>query len=160
MASGPAHPQGRFGDLMRRAGRNQDASRAAVSILRADSKVGQVLERALACAGLSLPQFNVLMELASSAGAALPLHELTARLISTPPNISWLSTRMEGAGLVTKARDRNDSRVVILELTESGWVTLARAAPLVFEAEKKLLGAYSCDELRDLADLLDPLTSK
>jgi DNA-binding MarR family transcriptional regulator len=119
--------------------------------------VSQVLERALAGVGLTLPQFNVLMELASASEAALPLYELNSRLISTPPNTSWLSQRMEDAGFVTKARDTGDSRVVILRLTERGWAKLDDAAPLVFEAEKKLLGTYSPDELRHLADLLDPI---
>ena len=147
----------RFEEMMRRAGRNRDASRVAVSILKADSKVGQVLERALAGAGLTLPQFNVLMELAASSGTELPLHELNSRLISTPPNTSWLSKRMEEAGLVTKARDRGDSRVVNLKLTEHGWAALEIAAPLVFEAEKNLLENLSHDQLRQLARLLQPV---
>jgi DNA-binding MarR family transcriptional regulator len=146
-----------FRQMMRRAKRNIDASRAAVSILRADSKVSQVLERALAEVELTLPQFNVLMELASCSEEALPLYELNNRLISTPPNTSWLSKRMEDAGFVTRARDTGDSRVVILKLTERGWAKLDEAAPLVFEAEKNLLRTYSLAELRHLADLLDPI---
>ena len=144
----------RFRDLMRQAKRDRNASRVAVSILKADSKVAQVLERALGDAGLTLPQFNMLMELAASRDAALPIYEINARLVSTPPNLSWLSTRMEQRGLVTRRRDATDARVVVIGLTEKGWAALARAAPLVFEAEKKLLAGYSRDELRSLADLL------
>jgi DNA-binding MarR family transcriptional regulator len=132
-------------------------SRAAVAILKADSRVTQILERALAEVGQTLPQFNVLMELAASSEGALPLYELNSRLISTPPNTSWLSKRMEEAGLVTKDRDVSDSRVVVLKLTERGWATLGDAAPLVFQAEKDLFGTYSRNELRFLADLLDPI---
>jgi DNA-binding MarR family transcriptional regulator len=139
---------------MRQANRNRDASRVAVSILKADSRIAQTIERALADAGLTLPQFNVLMELAASADAALPLYEINARLISTPPNTSWLCARMEQSGLVRRRRDTRDARVVIVALTETGWAGLAEAAPLVFEAEKGLLAGYSRAELRDLADLL------
>lgn len=144
----------RFRDLMRQAKRDRDASRVAVSILKADSRVAQTLERALAEAGLTLPQFNLLMELAASSDAALPLYEINARLISTPPNTSWLCTRMEQNRLVKRRRDANDARVVIVELTANGWAALAEAAPLVFQAEKELLGDYSRAELRTLADLL------
>ncbi len=144
----------RFRDLMRRAKRDRNASRVAVSILKADSKVAQMLERALGTAGLTLPQFNLLMELAASSEAALPIYEINARLISTPPNTSWLCTRMEQSGLVRRRRDASDARVVVIALTEKGWAALATAAPLVFEAEKKLLADYSRDELRSLADLL------
>ena len=84
----------RFERLMRQASRDRDASRVAVSILKADSRVAQTLERALAEAGLTLPQFNLLMELGASPNTALPLYEINARLISTPPNTSWLCTRM------------------------------------------------------------------
>jgi DNA-binding MarR family transcriptional regulator len=147
----------RFRELTRRARRDRDASRVAVGILKADSRVAQALERALAKAGLTLPQFNVLMELAATNGGALPLYQLNSRLISTPPNTSWLSSKMVDAGLVTKTRDSGDARVMILELTEQGWEALERAAPLAFSAERQLLGEYSKDELRVLADLLGRL---
>ena len=144
----------RFRNVMARARRDNDASRVAISILKADSKVAQALERALAEADMTLPQFNLLMELAASPDAALPLYEINARLISTPPNTSWLCARIERAGLVRRRRDANDARVVIVGLTEKGWAALAKAAPLVFEAEKKMLADYSRDELRSVAELL------
>ena len=147
----------RFRELTRRARRDREASRVAVGILKADSRVGQALERALIKAGLTLPQFNVLMELASSDGAALPLYELNSRLINTAPNTSWLSNKMVDAGLVTKTRDTSDSRVVNLALTEHGWAALYTAAPLAFSAERELLAGYTKEELRTLAELLGRL---
>ena len=147
----------RFRALTQGARRDRVASSAAVAILKADSRVGQALERALLAAGLTLPQFNVLMELASTEGAALPMYELNSRLINTAPNTSWLSTKMVEAGLVTKTRDAADSRVVILGLSEQGWRALEKAAPLVFSAERQLLGDYSKEELRTIAALLGRL---
>ena len=82
-------------------------------------------------------------DFAAAEDAALPLYELNSRLISTPPNTSWLSTKMVDAGLVTKTRDAADSRVVILALTEQGWAALKTAAPLVFGAERELLAGYA-----------------
>lgn len=156
MPDGDQEPR-RFRELTRRARRDRDASRVAVGILKADSRVAQALERGLLEAGLTLPQFNVLMELAATDGAALPLYELNSRLISTPPNTSWLSSKMVDAGLVTKTRDANDARVVILALTEEGWNALERAAPLAFSAERQLLSDYTKDDMRALADLLGRL---
>lgn len=134
--------------------RDWDASRAVVSLLRADSKAAQALERALGEASLSLPQFNVLMVLASSPEARMPIFELNVQLVSTPPNTSWLSERMQERGLVKKSRSPDDGRVVILELTEKGWNALGKAAPLVFEAERALLSGFSRTELRTLGELL------
>lgn len=134
--------------------RDWDASRVVVSLLRADSKAAQALERALGQADLSLPQFNVLMVLASSPEGQMPTFELNAHLVSTPPNTSWLSDRMQERGLVKKSRSPEDGRVVILELTEKGWKALGKAAPLVFDTERELLQRFSRAELRTLGELL------
>ena len=149
----------RFTDLMKRSDRDWDASRAVVSLLRADSKAAQTLERALGSMDLSLPQFNVLMVLASAPDASLPIFELNAQLVSTPPNTSWLSNRMQERGLVRKSKSPDDGRVVMLELTEKGWRALTKAAPLVFEAERKLLKGFTRSELKTLGELLGRLLS-
>lgn len=147
----------RFRRMARRARRDRERSRVAVSILRADSVVAQALERALGRVDLTLPQFNILMELAASGDAALPLYEINRRLVSTPPNTSWLATKMEQRGLVAKSKDARDSRVVILSITEHGWETLEAAAALVAGAERNLLADYTREELSVLARLLGRL---
>lgn len=147
----------RFKDLMRRTKRDWASSKVVVNILRADSKAAQAIERALAEVGLTLPQFNILMVLAASASGSLALFELNAQLVSTPPNTTWLTNRMQERGLVVKERDAEDGRVVLLELTELGWEALAKAAPLVFDAEKELLGRFTRSEINTLGDLLTRL---
>ena len=155
MAEG--HGPERFKDLMRRAKRDWVASKVVVGILRADSKAAQAIERALAEVGLTLPQFNILMVLAASASGSLALFELNAQLVSTPPNTTWLTNRMQERGLVVKERDAEDGRVVLLKLTEFGWDALASAAPLVFDAEKELLSRFTRREMNTLGDLLTRL---
>lgn len=142
---------------MRRSRRNWNASKAIVGVLRADSRASQALERALAEVDLTLPQFNVLMVLAAAPRASVPLFELNAQLVSTPPNTTWLTNRMKERGLVTKRRDESDRRVVLLELTERGWEALGVAAPLVFAAEKELLSGLDSEEVRTLGDLVTRL---
>lgn len=70
--------------------------------------------------------------------------------------MSWLSIRMEQVGLVSRAKDADDVRVVVLALTEPGWKALKRATPLVFDAERELLADFTHDELlaRDLLSRL------
>lgn len=149
----------RFRGMTAAAGRNRDASRTTVEIMRAAARVSRVIDAALSKADLTLPQFNILMELASIPDTSLPLYEVNARLISTPPNTSWLTTKMEQAGLVTKTRALHDARVMKLALTDAGWAALERAMPLVFSAEIELLSDYTRDELRDIAQLLGKLTT-
>ena len=147
----------RFKELMRRSDRDWAASKAIVGVLRADSKAAQALERALGEADLSLPQFNVLMVLAASPEGRLPIFELNAQLVSTPPNTSWLSDRMQERGLVRKSRSPDDGRVVVLSLTERGWKALSKAAPLVFDTERELLTGFTKAEIRTLGELLSRL---
>jgi DNA-binding MarR family transcriptional regulator len=128
-----------------------------VSLLRANSKAAQALERGLGAADLSLPQFNVLMVLASAPEGKLPIFELNAHLVSTPPNTSWLSDRMQERGLVRKSKSPDDGRVVLLELTEKGWRALGKAAPLVFDTERELLTGFSRSEVKTLGALLGRL---
>ncbi|WP_370327533.1 MarR family winged helix-turn-helix transcriptional regulator [Euzebya sp.] len=153
----PSPEPARFTALARGAGRDRERSRAAVAVLRANATVSRALDRALAEAGLTLPQFNVLMELAVTPDGALALYELNDRLVTTPPNMSWLSGRMADAGLVTKQRSAADARVAVLALTEAGWAALERALPLVSDAERALLAAYEPAELAVMAELLSRL---
>ncbi len=152
-----AEPDHRFDAAARRAARDRDASRAAVSVMKAGSRLAQTIERALADADLTLPQFNVLMELAAAPDGALPMHLVIDRLISTPSSLSWLTTRMRERGLVTKQRDDGDARVVVLAITEAGWVALEDAMPRVFAAERELWGGHRRADLRQVATLLAPL---
>jgi DNA-binding MarR family transcriptional regulator len=147
----------RLDEVARRAERDLDASRAAVTVMKASSRLSQAIERALAAADLTLPQFNVLMELAASPDGALPQHAVIDRLISTPSNLSWLTTRMRDLGLITKDRDGDDARVVVLRLTEAGWAALEEAMPRVFATEKELWRHHRRAHLRGLIDQLEPL---
>lgn len=150
-------PVDRFRDAARRAERDRDASRAAVTVMKAGSRLAQTIERALADADLTLPQFNVLMELAAAPGGALPMYAVIERLISTPSSLSWLTTRMRDRGLVTKQRDADDARVVVLAITEAGWEALENAMPRVFTAERELWRDHQRADLRQVAALLAPL---
>ncbi len=145
----------RFLRLMQRSNRNWGASRVIVSMLRAESKAAQALERALARVDLSLPQFNILMVLAATPGARVPIFELNSQLVSSAPNMSWLTNRMEQRGLIRKTRDETDRRVVLVALTERGWHTLEKAAPVVFDTEREMLLGFSAADLRAFGDLLE-----
>jgi MarR family 2-MHQ and catechol resistance regulon transcriptional repressor len=139
---------------MRAAGRDMDMSRPVISLLRADGRVGTAFERALGASGLTEPQFNVLMELASNDGR-LPQCELARRLLRSPANVTALIDRMERDGLVRRTRGERDRRTVISEITEPGWDALGAATPAVFGVERHILSDLSAAERGQLAELLD-----
>jgi len=110
-----------------------------LAIVRAEARLSAELGEAVRQAGLSGPQFNVLIEVAAAPGGRLTLREIRGRLVKSPPNITALVDRLERDGLLRRERSQDDRRVVIAALTERGWEALATAAPALFTAERRVL---------------------
>jgi MarR family 2-MHQ and catechol resistance regulon transcriptional repressor len=146
----------RFAALMRSSGRDVDMSRPVLALARAEERVGRAFDRALEDTGVTAVQFNVLMELAANDGR-LPLCDVAQRLLRSPANISALIDRMERDGLVRRVRGVRDRRTVLAEISERGWVALGRAAPAVFDAERRILVGFTGDDRSRLTNLVDRL---
>ncbi|KPW70133.1 MULTISPECIES: MarR family winged helix-turn-helix transcriptional regulator [Pseudomonas syringae group] len=68
--------------------------------------------------GLTFPQYLVMLELFSAAPRSVG--ELGTRLAMDTGTITPLLKRLEVSGMVTRTRDRNDERRVLIALTEAG----------------------------------------
>lgn len=68
--------------------------------------------------GLTFPQYLVILELLD--GAPVPVGELGNRLGMDTGTITPLVKRIELAGFVTRTRDANDERRVMVDLTAAG----------------------------------------
>lgn len=68
--------------------------------------------------GLTFPQYLVILELLD--GAPLSVGTLGGRLDMDTGTITPLVKRLEAAGLVTRTRDPNDERRVMVDLTSRG----------------------------------------
>ncbi len=62
--------------------------------------------------------------------------------------------RLEKDGLVTRLRDPNDRRSVIVQLSDAGAERIDAAMPILFEREKQFLADLSQTETTDLITLL------
>lgn len=62
--------------------------------------------------------------------------------------------RLEKSGLVTRLRDPDDRRSVIVQLSDSGAKRIDAAMPILFEREKQFLDDLSQTETTDLIALL------
>lgn len=145
----------RFDRLMRASSQDIAVTKPIVALLRAAVRVGAVLEDAVSPAGLTVPQYSVLMELAATPGGRLPLCEIGRRCLKSPPNVTAIVDRLESVGLVRRVRDDADRRVVLAEITDPGWDSLGVAAPRVSEAERSALAALSDTDRAALTDPLD-----
>ncbi len=106
-------------------------------------------------AGLSGTQYNVLRILRGAGAAGLACREVGCRMISRDPDITRLLDRLEARGLISRAREQKDRRVVKTYITEKGLQVLAGLDAPVRELHRRQLRRLPQAELRRLARLLE-----
>lgn len=109
------------------------------------TKVYKPLLQAL---GLTYPQYLAMLVLWEEDG--LTVGEISSRLLTDPGSMTPLLKRLEGEGLLTRERQREDERVVIVKLTEKGRSLRDHAQDI----PPCILGAsgQSIEQLRQLQD--------
>lgn len=110
--------------------------------------------------GLSLTAAATLATLERSGPCRLTV--LADREAVTQPAMTQLVARLQAAGLVTRAADPGDGRVVQVEITEAGSAVLAQRRAVRAERLAALLGDLSAAERAALAaalPVMDRLTA-
>jgi DNA-binding MarR family transcriptional regulator len=79
--------------------------------------------------GLTLTDYQVLVEVSESADHRLRMTELSNRTQLSKSRLSHQIGRMERAGLVIRTQCPDDRRGQWCELTDQGWTVLREAAP-------------------------------
>ncbi|PDT06629.1 MarR family transcriptional regulator [Rhizobium sp. M1] len=103
---------------------NEIASRRAVgtqlsfALYGAANRMASLHKPFLQPLGLTFPQYLVMLELYG--GTPRAVGELGLKLDMDTGTITPLLKRLESAGMVTRTRDRNDERRVLIHLTEAG----------------------------------------
>ena len=128
---------------------------AAVNLMRAADAVLRGLAAALKPHGLSPEQYNVLRILRGAGPSGLPCGEIAARMISRDPDMTRLLDRLEARGLISRAREARDRRVVTTRVSPAGLRLLAGLdAPLQAESRRRM-GRLGRARLRRLVALLE-----
>jgi DNA-binding MarR family transcriptional regulator len=104
---------------------------------------------------LSATQYNILRILRGAGEQGLGCSEVGGRLISRDPDITRLLDRMESRGLIVRARETKDRRVVKTRITAEGLRLLAELDQPVHEVHRRQWRHLPAKQLRLLADLLD-----
>ncbi|MNB58064.1 Organic hydroperoxide resistance transcriptional regulator [compost metagenome] len=114
------------------------------------TKVYKPLLQAL---NLTYPQYLAMMVLWEKDG--LTVGEISSRLLTDPGSLTPLLKRLEGEGLLSRTRSREDERVVIVELTEQGRALKEKAQTV----PQCILGAsgFSLERLQKLQSELQAL---
>ena len=131
-----------FLDLLRTA---DMLTRGAIGVLKAED--------------LSSTQYNVLRILRGTP-QGLPCGEIAGRMITRDPDVTRLLDRMEKRGLISRARDSRDRRMVLARISSEGLKLVNRLDEPVQQMHRKLLGHLGKERLRALAELLAAARAK
>jgi len=107
--------------------------------------------------GLTLPQFDVLAELARAQGGGFTFVELSRLLLVTAGNLTGIVDRLEARQLVRREQDPADRRILRLRLTEKGHALTDAILPRHRDDLDELLSFMPRERLSRLAALLDQL---
>lgn len=117
-----------------------------LQLARTTAQLTHAWEQALRRHGITLTQYNVLRILRGSGDAGLARQEVSSRLVTQVPDVSRLLDRMMRAGLVMRARDEGDRRVVKATITDKGLAILRELdAPSIAIVDEKLAHMTDAD---------------
>jgi len=130
-------------------------ARVFVSLMRTADALARGAEALLKPYSLSGTQYNILRILRGAGENGLACREVGCRLITRDPDITRLLDRMESRGLIARARETQDRRVVKTRITAEGLRLLAELDQPVHDLHCRQLRHLPAKQLRQLSDLLD-----
>ena len=126
---------------------------AFLDLLRTTDMLSRGMAGILKRESVSPTQYNVLRILRGSP-EGLQCGEIASRMITRDPDVTRLLDRLEKRELVSRCRETEDRRTVMVRITAAGLKLLARLDKPVQAAHRKQLGHLGKDRLRALAELL------
>ncbi len=131
--------------------------RSWIAVGRACQLMQQVLARGLADLDLKPPHLDILVNLYRFDG--LTQQELARKLLVGRSNMSMLLPQMEKRGLILRAGDSRDKRVLRLSLTPKGRELTRQAMTIQTGVIERTLSHTPIERCRELADIMESVTS-
>lgn len=126
--------------------------RVSVLASRISKQLAQVYEQRF---GISIPEWRVLAHLA--ANQRVSVREIYTRADMDKSKVSRAAANLERAGLIRKAMNAADRRLVEMSLTRKGQRLFSQIAPLALDFEAQLMDRLNGDEQRALESILTKL---
>lgn len=130
---------------------------AIPELLKTADVVRKRIAHQLSSFGVTPQQYNILRILRGAGPAGLPTLDIGQRLIEETPGITRLIDRMETHGWVGRERSRDDRRLVICRLTQSGLDLLAEIDPVIRSSPPDVLNRLTEAEARTIRALLSKI---
>lgn len=116
------------------------------------------LDRELQEHSLSLNDYEILVNLSESPERRMRMSDLADATIQSRSRLSHQISRMETKGLVMREGCPDDRRGTFAVLTDEGWATIQRAAPVhVTGVREHFVDRLTDDQLEELVDAYDPI---
>ncbi|MGN9839564.1 MarR family winged helix-turn-helix transcriptional regulator [Nonomuraea sp. H19] len=116
----------------------------------------RIEEQLKAAAGLTHPQFEILVRLSDEPGRQMRMTELARGVVVSKSALTYQITQLEKAGLVKRATCPSDERGVLAVLTDAGARCLERVAPGHLEVVRAyLIDRLSREELRTMTTAMN-----
>ena len=128
---------------------------ALISLQRTADQLQWRISELLKPYGISPTQYNALRILRGAKGRGHSCSEIAKRMINRDPDITRLVDRLERRGLVQRAREEKDRRVVIARITPAGLQLLKGLDRPVEQLTRKILGHLGNQRLTTLIKLLE-----
>lgn len=128
---------------------------AFVNLLRTADALLREVEEALKQSGLSQTQYNVLRILRGAGSEGLACREIGERMITRDPDITRLLDRLEARGLVSRARERTDRRVVTTRISAQGLRILKQLDEPILQLHRRQFRNLAARKVRQLVSLLE-----
>jgi DNA-binding MarR family transcriptional regulator len=136
-------------------GREQSAYRLANLVKKVRRRMSNAIRVELDPISVSLPVFQIMKRVVS--GGDLSQLELAVELELEPAAVCRLVTDLEEQRLVTRRRDPDDKRRVLMTATATGIALLALAQPRVIAGVDALFSRLTHGEQAELCRLLEKL---
>lgn len=128
---------------------------ALLNIRRTSYVLSQDCNELLKQEDLSQAQFNALRILRGAGECGCACRSVGERMLARVPDVTRLLDRLEKRGLVERARDCADRRIVTVRISDAGRELLARLDEPMSTTVCNQLNHLSQDQLRQLIDLLE-----
>jgi DNA-binding MarR family transcriptional regulator len=126
---------------------------AELSVLRTAGLLLDSMEQLLRPFDINPTQYNALRILRGAGEQGLCRDELRSRLVTRMADATRLLDRLADVGLVTRARDTRDRRLVTSRITGKGLRLLEELEGLVAEEHQRRMGHLSEAQLKALIEL-------
>jgi DNA-binding MarR family transcriptional regulator len=148
-------PRGLQAELKQKIPFTSREQEAYLSLLRTSDALQAQVEVWLRDFGLTGTQYNALRILRGAGPEGLPCREIGERMITHDPDITRLLNRLEGWGLVERARARHDRRVIYGKITSAGLKLLREMDAPMEKYGRDLLRHVGPEKLKQLIELLE-----